>query len=208
MGSHYMITRVWHSRFIGCCFTEYYDGAAAAAGCVVVNEVQPITDACIPGGRIMLSQHRIHNPQAGRGVVPGAGISTERRSGRWECALSERFIGEYLIVPLTTARMLSSEGYLMNNCCQEYRHTCETQKYCLFSIRSRSGERRATLGLAREQGGWRFDQCLGPSNAEVLEESLNYLDEEEVLQTEFFPTEMYYIAHEVVRLMNRTGSSH
>lgn len=156
----------------------------------------------------MLSQHRVNEPNAIFGEELCAGTVAERRSGRWECTLSEIFIGEYLIVPLTTTRMLNLEGYVMNTCCRQYRHQCEDLEYSIFSIRSRSGERLATLGLAREQGDWRFDQCLGPSDAEVLEETLSYLDEEEVLQTEYFSTEIYYVAHEVVRLMNNIGSSH
>lgn len=155
----------------------------------------------------MLSQ-----TQAGRSNVLFAGqltaASGKRRSAKWECRLSEKLIGEYLVIPLTSAKMLKSEGYWMNNCCKEYVHQCADLTYCLFSIRSRSGERLATLGLASEQGSWGLDQCFGPSNIDVLEETLVYLDEDEVVQTEWVPTEMYYVAHEVVRLMNSASCGH
>ncbi len=156
----------------------------------------------------MLSQNNVKDLNVLLGSKLAGEPSTSKRSGKWECVLFEQFIGEYLIVPLTTAKMLKSEGYVMNNCCRDYRHLCEQHRYAIFSLRSRSGERLATLGLVNEDGCWVMDQCFGPSNSEVLEEVLNYLDEEETLQTEYFPAEIYYIAHEVVRLMNSMRNTH
>ena len=98
--------------------------------------------------------------------------------------------------------MLKSEGYQMNNCCRGYVDQCAGMTYCLFSIRRRSGERLATLGLNYNQAYWRFDQCFGPSNTEVLEQIRTYFDEDGELQDELFATELYYVAHEVARLMN------
>ena len=98
--------------------------------------------------------------------------------------------------------MLKSEGYWMNNCSREYARQCENIEYCIFSIRSLSGGRLATLGIKNDKGSWSFDQCYGPSNSEVLEETHEYLDEDEVLQFDCNPTDLYYVAHEVVRLMN------
>jgi hypothetical protein len=42
----------------------------------------------------------------------------------------------------------------------------------------------------------------------VLEETCCYLDEDEVLQTEYHPTDLYYVAQEVARLMNRHDRTH
>jgi hypothetical protein len=133
--------------------------------------------------------------------------STKRRSGKWKCKVSETLIGEYFITPLTSARMLKSEGYWMNNCSRDYTRQCEAHQYCIFSVRRRTGERLATLGLVNDQGYWIFDQCYGPSNSEVLEETIEYLDEDDVLQFDCYPTELYYVAHEVVRLMNSRSNS-
>jgi hypothetical protein len=133
--------------------------------------------------------------------------STKRRSGKWKCKLTETLIGEYLITPLTSAKMLKSEGYRMNNCSRDYTRQCEKLEYCIFSIRKRTGERLATLGLAYDRGSWSFEQCYGPSNTEVLEETHAYLDEDDVLQFDCNPTELYYVAHEVVRLMNAKNDS-
>jgi len=156
----------------------------------------------------MLSQTKVNELNA----LFGAELTTEtfagRRSGKWECTLSEMVIGDFFIVPLTTTKMLKSEGYVMNNCCRNYKELCENQEYSIFSIRSRSGERLATLGLTKEPGYWRLDQCFGPANAEVLEEMSCYLDEDEVLQTEYHPTDLYYVAQEVARLMNGPGGRH
>lgn len=133
--------------------------------------------------------------------------SAKRHFGKWECKLTETLIGEYLITPLTSVKMLKSEGYWMNNCSRDYTRQCEEFEYCIFSIRKRTGERLATLGLANVRGSWSFDQCYGPSNLEVLEETSEYLDEDEVLQFDCNPTELYYVAHEVVRLMNSKDNS-
>jgi hypothetical protein len=98
--------------------------------------------------------------------------------------------------------MVKSEAYWMNNGCEVYIYQCAGMEYALFSICTRSGERLATLGLANDKGGWRFERCTGASHSEVLEETLEYFDDDGVLQREYFPTELYYIVHEVVRLMN------
>ncbi len=128
--------------------------------------------------------------------------SNKKRTKKWKCKLSEMLVGEYCITPLTSAKMLKSESYLMNNCYRDYIPQCAELKYCFFSITSRSGERTATLGLIYDEGSWCFDQCFGSSNRDVLEETLEYTDDDGMLQIESSATELYYVAHEVVRLMN------
>jgi hypothetical protein len=156
----------------------------------------------------MLSQSKVENLPAIFSSELAVETSVEKRSGKWKCTLSEMLVGAYLIMPLTTVKLLKSEGYLMNNCCREYVSRCLESMYCVFSIRTRSGERLATLGIACDDGYWRFDQCLGPSNGNVLEEPHHYPDEDGVLQTEWFATELYYVAHDVVRLMNLPACCH
>lgn len=156
----------------------------------------------------MLSQTSGHALNALLGAELKAETSAGRRSGKWQCRISDMFIGDFFIVPLTTTKMLRSEGYMMNNCCRNYTDSCENLRYSIFSIRSRSGERLATLGIIKEGGYWRLDQCFGPANTEVLEEMRCYLDEDEVLQTEYYLTELYYVSQEVVRLMNCPDVSH
>ena len=134
--------------------------------------------------------------------------NAEKRSRKWQCKLPETVIGDFLIIPLTSAKMLKSETYWMSNCCKDYLFQCAGLEYSVFSIRTRTGERLATLGLRNDNGYWQFDQCYGPSNSEVLEESHLYLDEEGTLQSDSFPTELYYVAHEVVRLMNAGQQRH
>lgn len=131
-----------------------------------------------------------------------SGVVTNRRTQKWACPLSETIIGEYLITPLTSSKMLKSEGYLMNNCCRDYVRQCQNLEYCIFSIRSLTGKRIATLGVANDHEYWIFDQCYGPSNTDVLEETYEYLDEEEVMQVDWRQTELYYVVHEIVRLLN------
>ncbi|GAB6192767.1 PcfJ domain-containing protein [Desulfocastanea catecholica] len=156
----------------------------------------------------MLSQVKLENFPAIFAAELAGETSVEKRTGKWNCTLSEMLVGEYLIMPLTSAKLLKAEGSLMNNCWREYISRCLESTYCVFSIRTRSGERLATLGIACDDGYWRFDQCLGPSNGNVLEEPHHYLDDDGVLQTEWFATELYYVAHDVVRLMNVPACCH
>ena len=153
----------------------------------------------------MLSQSKVEYFNEFFATELAAGNSVERRPNKWKCKLPETLVGEYLIIPLTSAKLLKSEGYMMNNCCRDYISQCMELKYCLFSIRRRTGERLATLGLAYNEDYWRLDQCFGPSNTEVLEETKTYPDEEGELQEETSATELYYVAQEVARLMNSTG---
>ena len=153
----------------------------------------------------MLSQSKTDNFNALFTTELTAGNSIKRRPKKWKCKLSEMLIGEYCIMPLISAKLLKSEGYHMNNCSRDYHEQCAELTYCLFSIQNRFGERLATLGLYFRGGNWRFDQCTGPSNTEVLEETRLYLDEDGELQEEIYATEIYYVAHEVARLMNSAG---
>ncbi|WP_136806663.1 PcfJ domain-containing protein [Desulfosediminicola flagellatus] len=155
----------------------------------------------------MLLQARVN--ELNRLFTDDLANGTEKKiTGKWDCKLPETIIGDYFIIPLTSSKLLKSEAYWMSNCCSSYTRSCADLEYCIFSIRSRSGERLATLGLISDQGYWHFDQCYGPANSEVLEESLETIDDEGGPHTEYWATELYYIAHEVVRLMNSEGDCH
>lgn len=155
----------------------------------------------------MLSQSRLNEGKRGFARSLATNPTCRKRVRKWDCKLLETLIGNYLIVPLTSAKMLKSEGYLMNSGCREYTDECVDQKYTIFSIRSRSGERLATLGLVYDEDYWQVDQCLGPANKEVMEEISSHIDENGMLHTEVFATELYYVAHEVGRLMNSSANT-
>ncbi len=136
--------------------------------------------------------------------VPAVDVRKESgRSGNsWESLLGENVLGDYLVVPLVSAGMLRSEALWMSNCINGYRAICAAGDYAFFSVRTRSGERVATLGVRKDEGCWTLDLCFGPENSTVLEETIEYMDEDGRLQLESYPTDMYYIAQEVVRLQN------
>ncbi len=150
----------------------------------------------------MLSQAVISESDSRQAPAFSSRTSGKRRNRKWTCTIGESLIGDYLAIPLTSEKRLKSEGYVMNNCSREYTMKCAALEYCIFSIRRRTGERLATLGLSYDFGYWRVDQCFGPSNTEVMEEICAFLDEDGVLQTETFATELYYVAQEVARLLN------
>lgn len=121
---------------------------------------------------------------------------------RWSYTISETIIGDYLIVPLRTVKMLESEAYNVNNNSDQYIPGCTRLENCAFSMCDHFGFSQATLILAHDNEGWRFEKCYGPSNTNVLEEFIEFFDEFGIAQTEYYPTELYYVAHEVIRLMN------
>ncbi len=130
----------------------------------------------------------------------------EKRIKGWHCPIQSVQVGEYIVVPLTSARKVKSEGYLMQNCVKEYVEQCRDNMYLLFSIRNLKGERVATLGVKKEGDRWYFDDCLGKDNSTVMEFSTEFFDAGSVF-CEIEYTELFSVAHEVVRLIN-TNPAH
>ncbi len=128
--------------------------------------------------------------------------ATPKKNWKWKCSLPTIKIDEYEIVPLTSAKQLKSEGYHMNNCCKDYAQQCSEGKYCIFSIRDSFGNRIATLGAVNDEGYWQFDQCLGYSNCNVIDEFTEHLDSQGKIHLEWSHTELFYVASEVVRVLN------
>ncbi|SHO49212.1 PcfJ domain-containing protein [Desulfopila aestuarii] len=131
-----------------------------------------------------------------------SGANTSKRSPRWACKLSKRIIGEYVVNPLTSARMIKSEGYLMQNCVRQYIHLCKSGDYLLFSIQNLPGEKVATLGVRKHDNRWYFDDCLGKNNTYVIETTIEPLGADHLVVHEMEYTEIFSVAHEVVRLLN------
>lgn len=127
---------------------------------------------------------------------------TPTKKRKWKCPLPTLKIDEYEIVPLTSSKQLKSEGYHMNNCCKDYTHQCSTGEYCIFSIRNLNGDRVATLGAINDDGYWQFDQCLGQSNSNVIDEFTEHVDSQGKVHLEWSHTELYYAANEIIRLLN------
>lgn len=134
--------------------------------------------------------------------LSGIPAAAGKKASGWDCLLSETVIGDFLIVPLNSAEMLKHESDWMQNPCEEYAALCRAGSEALFSVCSCSGQRLATLALQNNMGCWNLDYCAGPAGSEILEERFVYLDDEDVLQTECYPTEIYYVVQEVLRLIN------
>jgi len=126
----------------------------------------------------------------------------------WKCNLHQTFISEYLLLPITSMRKLYKEEQVLNNNCSANLFRCYNETYSAISLRTRSGERIATICLQKVQNYWELDACLGKNGENVLEETLIYMDEDLTVQEETTPTELYYICQEAVRLMNNSQNSH
>jgi hypothetical protein len=73
--------------------------------------------------------------------------------------------------------------------------------YQLFSIRNLQGERIATLGAKKVNDRWYFGDCLGKENSTVIESATEIYDDGNIVyEVEY--TEIFSVAHEVVRLLN------
>lgn len=120
----------------------------------------------------------------------------------WNSHVGPVEIGQYYIVPLTSPRMVKSEGYLMQNCVRQYIDLCWDGSYLLFSIRNSDGERVATMGAVERDNRWYFDDCLGKENVIVIETTSEFIDGDNGVVSETEYTELFSVAHEVVRLLN------
>lgn len=129
--------------------------------------------------------------------VLGEGVGT-----KWTCPIITTEVGGYLIVPLLSSKKVKSEGYLMQNCIREYIPRCIDGTYLVFSIRANGGERVATLGTRADRGYWVFDDCLGKENEPVIEDVHEYCEEDGNHFVLIDYTELFSVAHEVVRLLN------
>lgn len=121
---------------------------------------------------------------------------------RWTSPLPHIRIDAFDIMPLTSFSMLKSEGYNMNNCCKDYAPLCAEGTYLLFSIRDHAGERLATMGVEKVDDHYHLDQCFGPSNSNVTDLFIHHLDEDDTHHTEWQRTEIFFVASEVVRMLN------
>jgi len=131
-----------------------------------------------------------------------SGSASPVKKKKWKCPLPAVKIDEYEIVPLTSAKQLKSEGYHMNNCSKDYTHQCSIGEYSIFSVRDFAGNRVATLGAVNDDGYWQFDQCMGHSNRNVIDEFTEHMDSQGKIHLEWSHSELYYAANEVIRLLN------
>jgi len=120
---------------------------------------------------------------------------------RWQSPLRVQEMGNFRVVPLTSTKDLASEGWNMRHCVANYDVDCARGLYQVFSIRDLDGKRLATLGLRYDPNGWKLDQCLGILNAEVITSVVDWIDGNGNHHSIDQPTEIYFLAQEVERLM-------
>jgi hypothetical protein len=96
----------------------------------------------------------------------------------WDCLLAD-YLAQYrkvfpasslyMIVPLTTGRLLFDESEAMNHCVFTYIDYCIDGSARIFSVRlAQSKERFATAELNRSDSGWKLIQLKGKSNRELI----------------------------------------
>ncbi len=121
---------------------------------------------------------------------------------KWTCPLPMLRIDVFDIIPLTSTRMLKSEGYHMHNCCKDFAAQCAEGTYHVFSIRNTSGDRLATIGAKKVDDHYSLDQCFGPSNSNVTDMFIVHTDYNNIPDVEWQRTDLFYVASEVIRVLN------
>lgn len=116
----------------------------------------------------------------------------------WASAVLRCEIGDYLILPLTTSRLLRAEGRAMKHCVGHYDELCHKGLARVFSVRDISGHRVATASLIWRDDYWHLEQVKGHENAEVLESENTYFDGNSTV-TELAPTELYFVGQEILQ---------
>lgn len=122
---------------------------------------------------------------------------------RWQSSLQAQEFGDFHIIPLTSSKELSSEGWNMNHCVAHYDADCAKGMYQVFSIRDQDGTRIATLGLIYTAGFWRIDQCLGFGNEAVVTTVVEWVDQNGKHDSLNEFTDLHYLSQEIVRLLNK-----
>ena len=90
----------------------------------------------------------------------------ELEPATWPCAVEELRTSDAEVLALTTPLALFEEGRTLRHCAYNYVEKCESDQARLFSARMWHQGRveRATIGLWREQRGWRIWDIRGPCN--------------------------------------------
>lgn len=129
-----------------------------------------------------------------------------KEKNSWESPLPRTRVGNYNFVPLVTARMLKSEGYMMKNCAHDYTEVCAIGHYIMFSVRDLNENRIATLGYKFESEAWVYDQCSGVDDEyeDIFFEKVVYCTDDNGDDCEFYNVEkdLFYVIPEVERLLN------
>ena len=142
------------------------------------------------------------NPDGRHVAEPTRGAAAHQPRRRWQSVLAPQELGEFWVVPLTSSKALSSEGWNMRHCVGDYALACANGVYQVFSIRDLGGVRVATLGLTYARGYWSVDQCRGPDNADVIESVREWVDENGKHHGIEEYSDLHYIALEIASLVN------
>ena len=121
---------------------------------------------------------------------------------RWSCPVVAQEMGDFLLVPLSSSKELTSEGWHMQHCVATYDARCAMGSYHVFSVRDLLGIRVATLGLTYGANGLKVDQCLGLSNTDVMLKSLEWINGSGKHESMEEFTDIHYLALDVARLLN------
>lgn len=121
-----------------------------------------------------------------------------KRNLAWVSALPECEIGDFQIVPLTTARQLRSEGREMKHCVALYADRCFRGLARVFSIRDLFGHRVATASLIWRDDYWHLEQVKGAMNGNVLEGVETFFDGESTM-TEMEPTDLHFVSQTLLQ---------
>jgi hypothetical protein len=116
-------------------------------------------------------------------------------------------IGDFHIVALNSNEALESES------CGLYRYGANYDRDCAkglvqgLSIRDRKENRVAALVLRFSVKGWRVDDLVGPHGEDISAAAVTSIDEDGKCNELNEPTDLHFLAQEVVRILNRENEN-
>ena len=85
----------------------------------------------------------------------------------WEVPIHPMTVGEFTAVALASGKDLWDESVAMRHCADLYAKPCQEGRALLFSVRTASGDRYATIALEHKDGVWSLLQACGHANARI-----------------------------------------
>ena len=121
----------------------------------------------------------------------------------WRGNLKDSDIGNFRIVPLNSSVALASEGCTLYRYGANYDADCARGFVQVLSIRDFKGNRLAMLSLRFSCKGWCIEEIVGPRGEDISSITFTWLDENGKYNELDEPTDLHFLAQEVVRILNR-----
>ena len=134
-------------------------------------------------------------------------IATSKAVYLWRGNHKDRSVGDFHIVALNSSKALASEGCALYRYGSNYDADCAMGLVQVLSIRDLKENRVAMLGLRFSYKGWRIDEFVGQYGEDISAVAFTWIDENGKHNELNEPTDLHFLAQEVVRILNRENEN-